>query len=220
MSIDSRTLTWRHVIQPSAWRHFEGKPEELERYVHAEGRHALADEMAKLGLVRFTLNEPKRDEQNPFMEGCAVIEASVGVVVREEQSRRALELAEAEERGYQRALEAFKVAAREAAPAMASAVHAPAAVEVLIGRLDYQRAHAPDARWRPMWSLRGLDEAVEFLFADQTVANAPRKVIPRREPLRAAADPGETSATAASVDAMEAIAWRHRGRPQYQGEPQ
>jgi hypothetical protein len=216
-SADVRVLTFQKSYPEPAWRQFKADPELMESCVRGDVRQHIADALARDSLVTFTLAEPGEDSGFPVNMNAGVVRASVAVVVKEEISRLALDLAEAEERGFQAALAAIGENIEAYLPQYGDAAHARGMVDALIRLITRQRAHSPVASWRPMRTCK-RGPGLEYLFMNGRVSRRPRIVEPRPLP-STVADFTSRDVTSVSMDELDAIAWRAAGRDPVSYQP-
>lgn len=211
MTSDLRVLTCQQVIDARTWAHIKDRPDLRDSVIHQAMRTQLADKLARESLATFVVSEPT--DPDPLHQTAAVIRGSLAVAVKEEASRLALDLAEAEERGFRAAIQAIKDNLEGYAPEMGPTAYARHALNGLVDYVSRKRDHAPAADWRPMRSCSHW-EGVEYLFVDGAVGMHRRRRAPR--PAVFVADfPSSVDVAEIVADELHAIAWRHAGRPPY-----
>lgn len=211
---DVRVLTAQKIIRGIEWEHLKREPGALDNYIRHDMRHMVAEAIATEGLGRFVTSEPSGDPRDPLNEENAVLRLTVGVVSKSDAARFALDLSEAEERGFAAALSGLAKAMDQTlalSNASREAHYASVILDGLIRHLTSERKHRPAADWRPMWSIDGYSGRYEYLFEDGSVASRPRLSKPK--PADVFDFHGtDTLPMALAVNDFEAIAWRHAGR--------
>lgn len=217
MRSNLQVLQYQQIVRGREWEEISSDPLLKEKYLLDYARQKLAEAMAEKGLVRFVTSEPDPKSDDPMRHDCAVIRGSVAVATdKDEVAQYALQLAEAETRGFNAALKAMQevvatLLGRKADPYVH---YASRLVDDLADGLRRNHEHRPAADWRPMNARPGYGERLEYLFANGKVHREPTMVEPRRLELPASTFAPDAVAEIVA-DRFDAIAWRHAGRPPY-----
>lgn len=196
-----RILQTQSLIDATIWAELK-RNEGLDQYVRRDMRQQIAAALLDEHLALWTVVEPD-DEENPLLNRhVAIVRGSVALGSKSEAAEYAHQLAEAEARGFAKALAAMRADFERVAPRFGPTAYTRGALEETATRVERDYHHRPAADWRPITSLGQHKEQVEYLFADGTVGRSPTLDVVRADDVT----------PALLIDRLVAIAWRHRGR--------
>jgi hypothetical protein len=188
----------------------------LDELIRADARQHMADAIAKYGLAVERLAEPDPKSDDPLSQTCAVLRLTMAVADKDEAATLAREMAEAEDRGFRKALTMLSDAAGQCEGSTDDRVSHAAygLIKTLVRVVSSTWDHRPASDWRPMRTLpEGRSSDIEYWFATGHISRQRKLCVPRREEPFFVYEGHPPSPVTASHEEYDAVAWRYAGRP-------
>lgn len=208
-------LQAQQTFPAETWYQIKDNVDALGGVIKAQMVRQIAAALIEKSAVRFVVNEPQKDAADAYFAK-AVVECAVTIVADKGQTARyALQLNEAERRGFYKALAAIKSQFEFIAPSLGKDAYARGRLERVVAATESGFDHHETGGWLPMSSVDRYRGQIEYLFETGDVHSSPLIRKPKSKPLWISFEPPSEKLEDHEAETLHAIAWRVQGRPEY-----